>query len=157
MNESIVHVYHKACKQKTYLMTNPPEFSTYITGSHQIPTKHTAKKKLPKSNKTCMLVSKILIISFLFQYEFSFFLFFRSEIFNSFLEHCYIKKKIFFSYLNKVYTKKKRVWLEFINYQGIQLFWTWNNFSNLLSYILWHDHNSFLRNWDGQNIHTPKK
>lgn len=91
MEEIIVHVYHKACKQKTYLKTNPPEFSTYITGSHQIPTKHTAKKKLQKSNKTCMLVSKILIISFLFQYEFSFFLFFRREIFNSFLEHFYIK------------------------------------------------------------------
>lgn len=61
-----------------------------------------------------MLVSRILIISFLCQYEFNFFLFFRSEIFNSFLEHCYIKKKNF-SYLNKVYNKKKESdWSSFI-------------------------------------------
>lgn len=97
-----------------------------------------------------MLVSRILIISFLFQYEFSFFLFFRREI-----EHFYIKKKILVI-SNRFTPKKKRLWLEFINYQGIQLFWTWNNFSKLLSYILWHDYNSFLRNWDGQNAHTQK-
>lgn len=38
-------VYHNACKKKTYSMTNLPEFSTYINGSHQILTKHTEKKK----------------------------------------------------------------------------------------------------------------